>query len=69
MSVYQKIIFLISQPKHILWVLKRISLGSFEHPKYMFKLMGKKITNFTLKMFAYSPMVWFPGVCVSYKFV
>ena len=36
--------FLISQPKHILWVLKRtVSDGSFEHPKQMFKLMDKKI--------------------------
>ena len=33
--------FLISQPKHFLWVLKRD--GSFEHPKHMFKLMDKKI--------------------------
>ena len=29
---------LISRPKHMLWVLKR----SFEHPKHMIKLMGKK---------------------------
>ena len=29
--------FLISQPKHMLWN------GSFEHPKHMFKLMGKEI--------------------------
>ena len=33
-SAYQKNIFLISQPKHN---------GSFEHPKHMLKLMGKKI--------------------------
>ena len=32
----------------MLWVLKRTSQwdGSFEHPKHMFKIMGKKI--FTL---------------------
>ena len=36
---------LISQPKHMLWVLKRtVSVGgSFEHPKHMLKLMGKEI--------------------------
>ena len=38
-SAQQKIYFLISQPKHMLWVLK----SSFEHPKHMLKLMGKKI--------------------------
>ena len=44
-SLYQKHNFLISQPKHMLWVLKRTSQwdGSFEHPKHMLKLMGKKI--------------------------
>ena len=37
--------FLISQPKHMLWVLKEPSQwdGSFEHPKHMIKLMDKKI--------------------------
>ena len=39
-SVYLKITFLISQPKRMLWVLKRTV---FEHPKHMFKLMGKEI--------------------------
>ena len=34
-SAYQKINFLISKPKQC--------YGSFEYPKYMFKLMGKKI--------------------------
>ena len=36
---------LISQPKHMLWVLERtVSMRQFfEHPKHMFKLMGKKI--------------------------
>ena len=35
----------ISQPKHMLWVLKRtVSMdSSFEHPKHMLKLMGKRI--------------------------
>ena len=35
----------ISQPKHMLWVLKRTvsTRRSFEHPKYMFKLIDKKI--------------------------
>ena len=37
--------FLIFQPKHMLWVLKRtVSMRRFfEHPKHMLKLMGKKI--------------------------
>ena len=34
-SAYQKINFLISKPKQC--------YSSFEYPKYMFKLMGKKI--------------------------
>ena len=44
-SVYLKIILLISQSKHMLWVLKRKSAmrGSFKLPKYMFKPIGKKI--------------------------
>ena len=44
-SAYQITNFLISQPKHMLWVLKTLSQSytSLEHPKYMFKLMGKKI--------------------------
>ena len=40
-SAYQKNKYLISQPKHMLWVRD----GSFEHPKHMLKLMGKKIFN------------------------
>ena len=41
---------LISQPKHMLWVLKWTVLmrGLFEHPKYMLELMGKKILTFLL---------------------
>ena len=44
-GVYLKIILLISPSKHMLLVLKRKSAmkGSFKHPKYMFKLIGKKI--------------------------
>ena len=44
-SAEQKIIFLISEPKHMLWVLKwTVSMRRFfEHPQHMFKLMGKKI--------------------------
>ena len=52
-QVYQNDHFLISQAKHMLWVLKRtISMrrflpsqldGSFEHPKHILKIMGKKI--------------------------
>ena len=44
-SVYWKIIYFISHPKHMLWVLKRIVSmdGSFKHPKLIFKLMGKII--------------------------
>ena len=39
----------ISQPKHMLWVLKRtVSISYFEHPKMMFKLMGKDIITITL---------------------
>ena len=58
-SAYQKNNFLISQPKHMLWVLNYFSIktyvvgtqknrlndrdGSFEHPKHMLNIMGKKI--------------------------
>ena len=40
-----KIYFLISQPKHLLWVLKRTVQwdGSFEDPKHTLKLIYKKI--------------------------
>ena len=42
-SAYLKIIFLISQPKHMLWVLKRtVSMRRFfEHPKHIFEVMVK----------------------------
>ena len=35
--------FLISQPKHMLWVLKRTS---DEHTKHILKMMGKNTLNF-----------------------
>ena len=37
--------FLISQPKNMFWVLKRVTLlrRSFEHRKQMLKLVGKQI--------------------------
>ena len=40
-----KLIFLISQPKHMLWVRKEPFEwdGSFGHPQHMFRLMGKEI--------------------------
>ena len=40
-SAQQKINFLISQPKHMLWVFNETV--SFDHPKHMLKLVGKKI--------------------------
>ena len=46
-SVYLKIVFLIAQQKHMLWVLKR----SFEHPKHMFESMYKKIIAILRKLF------------------
>ena len=42
-SVYWKIIFFISHPKHRLWVLKRTI------SKHMFKVMGKKIIKILRK--------------------
>ena len=43
-GAYLKVIFLISQPKFMLWVHKRtVSMGSILHPKHMFKLIGRKI--------------------------
>ena len=51
-----KSIFLISKPKHILWVLKRtISMRrSFEHPKHMLKLKDMKYLQFYAQ-FYYRP--------------
>ena len=52
-SAYQKINFLISQPKHMLWVLKTtVSMSAFDRPKLMFKLMDEKI--FTILRPAYA---------------
>ena len=44
-SAYWKSIFFIFHPKICYWYSKESSQidGSFEHPKHMFKLMGKKI--------------------------
>ena len=39
--------FLIFRPKHVLWVLKE----SFEHPKYMLKLMNKTMLTFNAQIF------------------
>ena len=41
---YWNIIFFISYPKHMLWLLKKTVPmdDSFEHTKRMFKLMDKK---------------------------
>ena len=55
-SVYQKNIFLISQPKHMLWVLKStISMRRFFWaPKIYVEIDGKEnIYNCTLKIFVY----------------
>ena len=42
-----KYIFLISETKHILWVLKRtVSMRhSFQHQKHMYKQMDKKLVT------------------------
>ena len=44
----QKISFIISQPKYMLWVLKKPSHwdGSFEHPKQMLKLKKRNYLQF-----------------------
>ena len=47
-SAYQKK-NLISQPKHMLWELKRTV--SFEHPKHMLKRMDKKKIQFYAQNF------------------
>ena len=41
----QNIIFRISKPKHMLWVLKR-TVSRSEHPKRMLKMIGKTIFTF-----------------------
>ena len=46
--------FLISQPKHVVGAQWD---GSFEHPKHMFQLMGKKYLQFYAKNFVY------PNLC------
>ena len=51
--------FLFSQPKHMLWILKKnVWDGSFKHPKHMLKLMGKKIFTILRSNFCWSkPML------------
>ena len=44
--VYHKTVFLISQPKHMLWARSEEPSQrdvSFGHPRHMFKLMGKNM--------------------------
>ena len=49
--------FLISQPNHKQWVLKRLCLSpsnrSFKHPKVFFNLMDKNIITFLHSKFVY----------------
>ena len=53
-SAYQKKHFLISQSKHVVGTRNFLMESSFEHPKRMFKLMGKKIfTILRSKNFVY----------------
>ena len=55
-SVYKKNNFLISQPKHMLWVLKRtVSMRRFFlAPKIYVQIDGlENINNFTLKNIVY----------------
>ena len=62
-SVHWKTIFFISHPEYLLWVLKRtVSMRcSFEHPWYMFKLMGEKIiTIFMLIKICLSGSMLYP---------
>ena len=43
----QKNLFAISQPKHVVSTQKNcFNMSSFEHPKHMLKMMGKKILKF-----------------------
>ena len=56
MSAYKVINFLISQPKHMLWVLKRtVAMRRlFLAPNYRLNLMCKKnINDFTLNICVY----------------
>ena len=47
-SAQLKIIFLISEPKYMLWVLHNLNKRVFQHQKHMFKLTGKKIAVNTI---------------------
>ena len=62
-SVYQKNIFLISQPKHMLWVLKKPSHwdSSFKRPKHVKTDGLENIYNFTLKWAKKNRQSWTPS--------
>ena len=71
MSAYKVINCLISQPKHMLWVLKRtVAMRRFFWaPNYRLNLMCKKnINNFTLNICVYldydlySKQIWYTSV-------
>ena len=65
-SAYWKFIFLISHSKHMLWVLKKTRLNEspFEHPKHMFKLMGKEINEI---LGAKTILIWTPALILWYS--
>ena len=65
-STYWKIIFLISEPKHMFWVLKRTASMKrfFWAPKHMFKLMSKKIKAI---LGAQTILIWDYAVCITFS--
>ena len=65
-SACQKIIFLFLNQIICCWYSKEPSQwdGSFEHPKHMLKLMGKKYLNFYAEVFCLSKPVNEPRVTV-----
>ena len=75
-SVYQKNNLLVSQEKHLLWVLKRtVSMRRFFWaPKTYVKLMGKKIfkilrSAFLFSMFVLGPLYSDPIIILGPRFV
>ena len=60
MSAQLKLFFLNTQPKHMLWILKRaVSVRRFfEHPKHMLKLMDKKISTILRSKMCNLTYVW-----------
>ena len=52
-TVYHKINFLISQPKHMFWVLKIIETVLLSTQTYVQTDGSENIKNFTLKNFVY----------------